>query len=131
VLPNDTFQQQLANLQQSYAQLGQMMQPPPVQPLPVAPLSESPDGVDGIEGAREYLGRMAPSTKRYVWDNQADRFYFLQKDANGKAARIMIGDFTLTPEPSMEDRYVTRDDFNALVAKIDLMLSQKGTVDNG
>ena len=127
MLPNDTFQQQLQSLQN---QLGQMM-PQPAQPLPFQAQNTSPDGVDGIEGAREYLGRMPASSKRYVWDNQADRFYFLQKDANGKAARIMIGDFTLTPEPTMEDRYVTRDDFNALVAKIDQMLSQKGTVTDG
>ena len=108
-----------------------MIQPPAVPAAPPLTPGNTPDSVDGIEGAREFLRRMAASSKRYVWDNQADRFYVLQKDANGNALRILIGDFTLTPEPTMEDRYVTRDDFNALVARLDQMLSQKGTVTDG
>lgn len=123
----ESFQQQLANLQQ---QLGQLYPQPPAPAAPVSLPGVQPDSVDGIDGAREYLGRMAASTKHYVWDRQADRFYVLQKDANGNPLRIMIGDFTLTPEPSMEDKYVTRDDFNALVKKLDEILGQKGP-DNG
>jgi hypothetical protein len=123
----ESFQQQLANLQQ---QLGQMFPQPPAPAAPVPVPGMQPDSVDGIDGAREYLGRMAASTKHYVWDRQADRFYVLQKDANGNPLRIMIGDFTLTPEPSMEDKYVTREDFNALVAKLNDLLGQKGP-DNG
>ena len=124
----ESFQQQLANLQ---AQLGQIFPQPPAPAAPIPMPGAQPDSVDGIDGAREYLGRMAASTKHYVWDRQADRFYVLQKDANGNPLRIMIGDFTLTPEPSMEDKYVTREDFNALVAKLDDLLGQKGPDING
>ena len=131
MLPDASFQQQLANLQQSYAQLGQMIQQPAVQPVIPSAQEKPPDSVDGIEGAHKYLATMPPSSKRYVWDRQADRFYVLQKDANGDPLRVMIGEFTLTPEPSMEDKYVTREDFNALVAKLDQVLGQKGKVTDG
>ena len=124
----ESFQQQLANL---LAQLGQYLPQPPAPAVPVSLPGAQPDSVDGIDGAREYLGRMAASTKHYVWDRKEDRFYVLQKDANGNPLRILIGDFTLTPEPSMEDKYVTREDFNALVAKLDGLLGQKGPDNNG
>jgi len=87
------------------------------------------DCVDGIEGARAYLAKMLASTKHIVWDSREDAFYVLQKDANGNPARIQICRFTVEMEPTMEEKYVTRDDFNLLASKIDQLLNKE--VNNG
>lgn len=83
------------------------------------------DCVDGIEGARAFLGKMLASTKHIVWDSQKPVFYVLQKDANGNPARIQICNFTVELEPTMEEKYVTRDDFNALVSKLDQLIKKE------
>ena len=84
------------------------------------------DAVDGIEGARAFLGKMLSSTKHIVWDNNRPVFYVLQKDANGNPARIQICTFTVELEPTMEEKYVTREDFNALVMKLDQLINKEG-----
>lgn len=90
------------------------------------------DYVAGIEGARAFLGKMLASTKHIVWDDEKPIFYILQKDANGNPGRIQICPFTVELEPTMEDKFVSREDFNNLVSKIDLLLAQKKEVtDNG
>ena len=85
------------------------------------------DCVDGIEGARAFLGKMLSSSRHIVWDSQKDVFYVLQKDANGTPARIQICPFTIeleqTVEEQMQEKYVTKDDFNALMAKLDGLLN--------
>ena len=83
------------------------------------------DCVDGIDGARAFLGKMLASSRHIVWDNMKDVFYVLQKDANGNAARIQICPYTVTYEPTMEERYVSREDFNALVARLDQLLNKE------
>ena len=83
------------------------------------------DIVDGIDGARAFLGKMLPSTKHIVWDGQKDTFYVLQKDANGTSQRIQICPFTVTLEQTPEERFVTKEDFNALVSRLDSLLAQK------
>lgn len=87
------------------------------------------DCVDGLEGARAFQQKMLASTRYIVWDNQKDVFYVLQKDANGNPARIQICEYTVQYEPTMDDKYVTRDDFNALVAKLDQLIKKED--DNG
>ena len=87
------------------------------------------DCVDGIEGARAFLGKMLASTRHIVWDSQKDVFYVLQKDANGNASRIQICPYTVELEPTMEEKYVTKEDFNALVTKLDQLLRKDD--DNG
>lgn len=84
------------------------------------------DCVDGIEGARAFLGKMLSSTKHIVWDNNKDVFYVLEKDANGNPGRIKICSYTIELEPTMEEKYVTKDDFAALAAKIDKLMNSKG-----
>ena len=85
------------------------------------------DCVDGIEGARAFLGKMLSSSRHIVWDSQQDKFYVLQKDANGTPARIQICPFTVeleqTVEEQMQERYVTKEDFNKLMEKLDGLLS--------
>ena len=88
------------------------------------------DCVDGLEGARSFQQKMLASTKHIVWDNQKDVFYVLQKDANGQPARIQICAYTVEMEPTMEEKYVSREDFNALVSRLDSLLASK-EVTNG
>ena len=83
------------------------------------------DLVTGIEGARSYMQKMLSGTKHIVWDNEKPVFYVLQKDSNGNPSRIQICTFTMELEPTMEEKYVSREDFNALVSKLDQFLNQK------
>ena len=117
-------------LQDQIGQLGKLLGVQSGNPV----LSEAPaqsanrfDCVDGLEGARSFLQKMLSSSKHIVWDNTRDVFYVLQKDANGNPSRIQICPFTVELEPTMEDLYVTKDDFNALAAKIDQLLSSKNS----
>ena len=85
--------------------------------------------MDGLDGAKSFLGKMLASTKHIVWDNEKPVFYVLQKDANGTPARIQICTFTVELEPTMEEKYVTKEDFNALVSRLDKLLNKEA--DNG
>ena len=95
------------------------------------PAANPYDCVDGIEGARAFLGKMLASTRHIVWDSQKPIFYVLQKDANGNPARIQICTFTVEMEPTMEEKYVTREDFNALVSKLDRLIKKKEDKNDG
>ena len=107
-------------------QIGQLSKLLGSQTMPEAAKSVNQfDCVDGLEGARSFLQKMLPSTRHIVWDNQQPIFYVLQKDANGTASRIQICRFEVEMEPTMEEKYVTRDDFNKLVSKLDQLLSKE------
>ena len=123
------FDSYTQTLQDQIGQLGKLLGVQGGQTLPMPEPQNRFDCVDGLEGARAFQQKMLASTRHIVWDSQADVFYVLQKDANGNAARIQIGKFTLEPEPTMEEKYVTREDFNTLVSKLDQLL-KKGD-DNG
>lgn len=116
-------------LQDQIGQLSKLLGAQTTTPDP-APANKF-DCVDGIEGARAFQQKMLASTKHIVWDSQKDVFYVLQKDANGQAARIQICPFTVELEPTMEEKYVSREDFNALVSKIDTLIAQKEAKKNG
>lgn len=106
-------------------QIGQLSKLLGAQTIPEAPKTQNQfDCVDGIEGARAFLGKMLASTKHIVWDNKEPVFYVLQKDANGTASRIQICRFTVEEEPTMEEKYVTRDDFNKLVSRLDKLIKE-------
>ena len=83
------------------------------------------DLVTGIDGAKAFMTKMLSGTKHIVWDNEKPVFYVLQKDANGNAQRIQICTFTMELEPTMEEKYVSREDFNALVSKLDQLLNKE------
>ena len=124
----DTYTQ---TLQDQIGQLSKLLGAQNTQATPTATQSANPyDCVDGIDGARSFLGKMLASTKHIVWDSQQPIFYVLQKDANGTPARIQICKFTVEYEPTMEEKYVTREDFNALSKKLDQLL-KKGEKANG
>ena len=115
-------------IQDQIGQLGRMLGVPASVPETQIAANRM-DCVDGIEGARAYLGKMLASTRHIVWDTKDPAFYVLQKDANGTAARIQIGRFALEPEPTMEEKYVSRKDFDALVSRLDKLLKEAN--DNG
>ena len=83
------------------------------------------DLVTGLDGARDFLQRMLSGTKHIVWDNNDSIFYVLSKDSNGNPSRIQICKFTVEYEPTMEEKYVSREDFNALVTRLDQLLKDK------
>jgi hypothetical protein len=124
-----TLQDQIGQLSKLLGAQG--ASPPAFPEAPQASQAANPfDCVDGLEGARAFLSKMLASTRHIVWDNQKSVFYVLQKDANGNPARIQICPFTVELEPTMEEKYVTRDDFNALVQKLDQLISKEAK-DNG
>lgn len=115
-------------LQDQIGQLGKLLG---VQAsgLPETKPANAFDYVAGIEGARAFMQKMLANTKHIVWDSEKPVFYILQKDANGNPARIQICPFTVEMEPTMEEKYVSREDFNALAARIEQLLAQKGVND--
>ena len=121
------FDQYTQTLQDQIGQLGTLLGVQQQAAMPDVPAANKFDCVDGIEGARAYQQKMLPSTKHIVWDSGAPVFYVLQKDANGTAQRIQIGTFTMEMEPTMEEKYVSREDFNVLAAKIDQLLNKEVT----
>ena len=118
------------NLQEQIGQLGKLLgvQNPTVTTDPV-PAANRFDCVDGLDGAKAFMNKMLSGAKHIVWDNNSDTFFVLEKDANGQPARIKICQYTVELEPTMEDKYVSKDDFNALAAKIDELL--KGVKKDG
>ena len=119
-------------LQDQIGQLGKLLGVQSGNTLPeVQPQTSRYDCVDGIDGARAFLGKMLASTKHIVWDSQKDTFYVLQKDANGNPARIQICAYTVEIEPTPDEKYVTKDDFNALVSKLDAFMAKREVKNDG
>lgn len=120
-------------LQDQIGQLSKLLGAQPAGALPEVPQPavNRHDLVEGLEGARAFLSKMLPSTRHIVWDSQRDVFYGLQKDANGQPARIQICSYTVEMEPTMEEKYVSREDFNALVSKLDVLLAQREVKNDG
>lgn len=119
---DNSYQQ---TLQDQIGQLGKMLG------IQNGNVSASPanqiDLVSGLDGAKAYLGKMLANSKHIVWDNEKPIFYVLQKDANGAAQRVQICTFTMELEPTPEERFVTKEDFNALVSRLDQLLKKEVT----
>ena len=121
----DTYTQ---NLQEQIGQLGKLLG---VQSgnVSVSQAANQFDCVTGLDGAKAFLGKMLSGTKHIVWDNDKPVFYVLQKDSNGTPQRVQICNFTVELEPTPDEKYVTREDFNALLSKLDGLLNKEA--DNG
>ena len=123
----DFGQTQLNNLQSQLQQLQQLMN----RPAPGIP--QPPTGpqktvctvpvVDGLNGARQYLDTLGPNSSCAVFDKEEAAFFLLSVDANGNAAPIQIGKFTLEPVPEPGSNSITRDDLEAFKAEIRGMLA--------
>lgn len=118
----DTAYQQ--NLQDQIGQLGKLLG---VQSgnVSASQAANQFDCVSGLEGAKAFLGKMLSGTKHIVWDNDKPVFYILQKDANGSPQRVQICNFTVELEPTPEERFVTKEDFNALLSRLDGILKKE------
>ena len=113
-------------LQDQIGQLSKLLGGQSASPAQQAQLATSQyDLVTGIEGARSFLQKMLAGTKHIVWDTDASVFYVLQKDSNGNPSRIQICRFEVELEPTPDEKYVTKDDFNALVAKLDQLIGKE------
>ena len=124
------FDNYTQTLQDQIGQLSKRLGAQPTQSSSTATPSfgNQYDLVSGLDGAKAFLGKMLSGTKHIVWDNEKPVFYVLQKDANGNAQRIQICSFVVELEPTMEEKYVSRDDFNALVAKLDQLIGKETEV---
>ena len=109
----------LANLQAQIQQIQQLMQQPrPTQPAaPQKPTTTIPF-VDGLEGARTFLKSMGPNSSAAVFDKEEAVFYTLSVDANGNAAPIKIGRFTVEDAPEPGTDVITKADFEGFKAEI-------------
>lgn len=128
------YENMTQNLQDQIGQLSALLGGQTGKPLPAGttPAASQYDEVNGIEGARDFLKRMLPGTKRVVWDSNEPVFYALAADANGCPQRIQICRFTVELEPTPEEKFVTKEDFNALVTRLESLLAQKKEVnENG
>ena len=121
------FDSYTQTLQDQIGQLSKLLgaQPTPSSSPSTPSFGNQYDLVTGLDGAKAFLGKMLSGTKHIVWDNEKPVFYVLQKDANGNAQRIQICSFVVELEPTMEERYVSRDDFNALVAQLDQLIGKE------
>lgn len=109
----DTFQQQLDSLQKSYSQLGKT---PGIQPL--VPEKHEVLRVPGIADAKTFAReRLAPGESAVLFDENEDLFYFTSKSQEGIVQPLMLGRFTLEPEPPKPE-YATKQDFESLKAEI-------------
>lgn len=121
----DTYTQ---TLQDQIGQLGKLLGVSGgASPVPASQAANQFDCVSGLEGAKAFLGKMLSGTKHIVWDNEKSTFYVLQKDANGTAQRVQICNFTVELEPTPEERFVTKEDFNALLSRLDGLLNKEVT----
>ena len=122
----DTYTQ---TLQDQIGQLSKLLGANAPAPQASTPPASQYDLVTGTDGARAYLQKMLAGTKHIVWDNEQPVFYVLQKDSNGNPSRIQICTFTTELEPTPDEKYVSRQDFDALVAKLDQLIKKEA--DNG
>lgn len=109
---------QINNLQAQIQQIQQLMnRPAPTPPAPQLTSSTIPF-VDGLDGARQYLKGLSANSSAAVFDKEEAVFYTLSVDANGNAAPIKIGRFTIEDAPEPGSDTITKADFEGFKAEI-------------
>ena len=122
-------------------------QQPYPQPVPMQPQGQAPsqpqasassgiNWVQGEEGARAYM--VAPGNSVLLMDSEADQFYIKTVDASGMPQPLRIFRYTeqtgqnmpkspvqASPQPGQE--YVTRQEFNALSARLEALMPERKT----
>ena len=81
--------------------------------------------VQGEEGAKAYM--VAPGNSVFLMDSEAAVFYIKSSDASGMPMPLRIFDYTeraanktpVQPSIAPSEEYVTRQEFDALVARLD------------
>ena len=82
------------------------------------------------EKVQEMFDNIAPTYDKlnHVLSMNVDKLWrrhALKEIVDGTPQRIQICRFEVTMEPTMEEKYVSREDFNALVSKLDRLLSKE------
>lgn len=114
----------LQNIEAQMKQLQSILnQPKPTVPtIPTIPAPQPQimtiPFVDGIEGAKQFLKSMAANSSAAVFDKTESVFYTLSVDANGNAAPIKLGRFTVEDAPEPENNVITRADFDSFKNEI-------------
>ena len=107
---------QLSQLRQNYQQPAQQ------QPAPII-------WVQGEEGAKAYM--VAAGNSALLMDSENSVFYIKATDASGMPQPLRVFDYTERGKQAPQaaeiqgDRYVTRDEFDALRARIDALTASK------
>ena len=87
--------------------------------------------VQGEEGAKAYM--VAPGNSVFLMDSEASVFYIKSSDASGMPMPLRIFDYTertaartpAQPSSAPGEEYVTRQEFNALAARLDEITRDK------
>jgi len=121
-MDNNFYNPQLATIQTQMQQLQNILNQKPPIPAPQATSMTAPQQaiafVDGVAGAREYLKKLPANSSAAVFDNAEAVFYTLSTDANGLAAPIKMGRFSLEDVPEPGDNTITKQDLDAFKAEI-------------
>lgn len=121
----ENYQRQANDLVSKIGQLQQLQQSASVPVMPAPPLHI--DYVQGIEGAREFQAKMAPSSSAVIMDKDDAVFYVVSKDANGSPAPIAFAHFELQTESApVTPQYLTKQDFDDFRAELMEMLARRG-----
>ena len=72
--------------------------------------------VTGSSEARGYLTR--PSTRDVIWDKDENFFYMRITDATGKIISFERYSYDPSPEPKMEDLFVSNEKFNTVTNEL-------------
>lgn len=114
---------QLAQLRQGQYQ--QQMTAPAVQ----QPANNGINWVQGEEGAKAYL--VAAGNSILLMDSEASSFYIKSTDPSGMPLPLRVFDYTertaapKTPAQPLEAEYVTRQEFDAMAARIEALTARK------
>lgn len=79
--------------------------------------------VQGEAGAKSYL--VAPNTTVQLWDSESQKIYLKSADASGMPSiktleyTILSDNSSIQTIPIDEDKYISRDEFDALKGKIE------------
>lgn len=121
-----------------YYQMGQQMPPPMPDQLAQlrqgyqTPAQQQPAPiiwVQGEEAAKSYL--CAPGNSVLLMDSEKSSFYIKTVDASGMPQPLRIFDYTergkMVPQKAeaADERFVTREEFDALRARFDALTAEK------
>lgn len=73
--------------------------------------------VNGSDGARAYPTR--PNTRDVVWDKDENYYYIRVTNSANNITSLQRYSYEAAPEPTMEELFVTKDDFSSLKGEID------------
>ena len=73
--------------------------------------------ISGSEGARSFPTR--PNTRDVVWDRDENYFYIRVTNSSNKITSMQRYSYEEAPEPTMEELFVTKDDYYSLKGELD------------